>query len=84
MRDADSIAAAGEVVVAVDTAEDVDTHWTVDHFVVGSLDLGDADRPGSDADSHSVGSLAVDELDTVEFGWGGRVAADCRVDCFAV
>lgn len=72
------------MVVAVDTAEDVDTHSTVDHFVVASLDLGDADRPRSDADSHFVGSLAVDDLDTVEFGWGGRVGADCSVDCYAV
>lgn len=80
------IAVAGELgvaVVAVGTAESVDTRWTVDHFVVESLDLGDADRPGSDANSHFADSLAVDELDTVEFGLDVRVAADCSVDCFA-
>lgn len=75
-----AVAAAGEVdvaaVVVVDTVESFDKRWTVVHYVVASLDLGDADRLDSDADSHFAGSLAADELDTVELGWGVRVAAD--------
>lgn len=80
------VAAVGEVdvaVVAAGTAVDAGTRWTVDHFVVDSQDLGDADRPDSDANSLVAGSLAVDELDIGVLGLGVPVAADYRVDCFA-
>lgn len=81
-----AVAAVGEVdavAVAVDTAEGAGTRWTVDHFVVDSSDLDDADTPGSDADSLVAGSLAVDELDIGVLGLDVPVAVDYSVDCFA-